>query len=115
MSLFLCFCFSPLPFLLPSTLDIYPFVRCSTRFTFHVFYSIVLFFLLLTCISCSVLLFLTLSGVLFFSAVFCFAGIFASSVQKRKRLSALCTYIELKLYGAALSLGPGQTALKVYY
>lgn len=30
------------------------------------------------------------------------------------RLSALCIYIEIQLSGAALSLGPEQTALKVY-
>lgn len=53
---------------------------------------------------------------LLYCLLFCSAGVIASTVQKWEilRLYALCKYIEMWLFTAALSLGPGQTALKVY-
>lgn len=92
---------------------------CSSLF-FFLFFSAVLFSVQFFCLMfSSVLLFLSLFCALFCSAVICsvlqvqYYCLQCTEIEIL-RLSALCTYIELQLPRAALSLGPGQTALKVW-
>ncbi len=110
------FCFSLLPFLFCCCWQIWYdsltvfFIVALCFVQFCLFY----FLLLFSFTFCFVLYFIVWFFILLCCLLFLSVSMIASNVQKFKnlRLFALCTYIELQLLRAALSLGPGQTALK---